>query len=94
MIISIPFIGFSQENKYEYLIITKHSNRIYITIGSEKFEEIKIEKDETDHLNFDFRPLLQRIADFEQKGWEFVTGGPDFNGGVGSFTILMRKIKE
>jgi hypothetical protein len=65
--------AFAQENEvFTYLTITQYGNELSIGIGEGEFETINV-KEERNRGNFDHRPLLKRISEFEKQGWELIS---------------------
>lgn len=67
---SFSRVLFSQESeKYDYLTIELTYSTIFISQAGEEMQIIDV-KSEQDNRAHDFRPILQRIQEYEKQGWK------------------------
>lgn len=95
-LLTFSTVGFSQTNQtYEYMSMTQSYNSIKLNKNSESFEIIDIRKEMIEKSNLDFSPLLKRIQEYEEQGWEFVTNNVFCEGNESSPQnyVLMRRKK-
>jgi hypothetical protein len=88
-------MGFTQtQETYEYLTMTQIHTIIKLNRDSENFETIYV-KDEMSKDEFDYKPLLKRIQEYEKQGWEIVSNNvyTAGQGGIPRNYVLMRRKK-
>jgi hypothetical protein len=95
LILILPLFVHSQDSlKYDYIIISQAENNIYLTEGPDKHEVISV-KGERGKLFMDNSPLLKRVMEYEDEGWDVITYEAVVHpslGIVGQF-VLRRKRK-
>lgn len=87
-------LAFTQnETKYQYLSMTMDGNLIYLNLDYKNFEVINIKEEKNDKSRHDFGPLLRRIENYENEGWELVSNNVYMDSHFPFHNILMRRKK-
>ena len=95
LLLTISVCSFSQtQQTYEYLSMTQYYDVIELNKDAESFETISV-KGEIEKGGYDFKPLLKRIQQYEEQGWELVSNNV-YSTGTGTLPrnyVLMRRKK-
>jgi hypothetical protein len=89
-------LAFTQNQvKYEYLSMTMKGNSIHLNRDFNTYEEINVKDEKNDKHHLEFGPLLKRVQDYEDDGWELVTNEVWADGAsyIANNYVLMRRKK-
>lgn len=81
----------AESKQYDYVTVVQHGNRLSVTSGAEKFEELEVAQAGKKDF-FNFSPLLKKISELESQGYELVEN--DYSASqIFTNYVLLRKPK-
>lgn len=89
-------LSFAQD-KYQFMTINyeSYTNGMCISIDGETLLKEKVDLPKNENTNLNTNPVLKKIKEYQDKGWELVTFETyPFGGGFPAYDAFMRKKKN
>lgn len=83
------------QDKYEFatIIWSPQVSRLYVSVNGKEFTEEKVELSKIENVLVNTNPLLNKLNEFQDKGWEVMTVIP-IGGNQVSHCMYLRKKKS